>query len=164
MKQKAIYFSVIVCFISCKLFAQNNPIIDVTQLHGCWKKINFPDAITKQMNKVDPWPRKYQWYCFEQDGTLSSMHSSVDEKITKEELLRSFAILPKTFSYELGPRGIIKTWDKAGLQTLFWPSAFLGKDVSAEGIFMKKGTLIMSLHSPEQSTPIYYRYLSRIDE
>lgn len=154
--------------LSCLFFptiasAQNIPVERAEEITGCWELISFSDEVKKQINEIEPWPAKYQWFCFESDGTLNTLGSSEPSKQTSETLREAFNTLPKDITYSVLQSGIIKTEQKSVQQTLFWGAFFMGKPVLFDGKIFEKGTLIMSIFNPVKRKNIYYRYLKKVE-
>ncbi len=160
----SIFFLLLLSLVSNASYAQtqNKPITSAEEIFGCWERIDFSDEVKKMMNEIEPWPVRYQWFCFEPDGTLSTYMSSSPNVVTAEQLRESFKLLRKSFTYSVLPRSIIKTEAVSGLETLHWFAAFLGTTRAFDQKVIEKGTLIMSLFDVEKNKPVYWRYLKRI--
>lgn len=139
----------------------NVPITSVGEIVGCWERIDFSEDAKRKMNANEPWPIRYQWFCFEPDGTYSMFGSSSPRQLTSAMLEEMFKQLPKEFSYALLPNSIIKTEAKSGKQTLYWEAAFTSNSYSFDQKVVEKGTLVMAL-SDRKNRPVYYRYLKRV--
>lgn len=142
--------------------ADNTPLKSAKDIEGCWERVVFSEAVKKQMNPVDPWPAPYQWFCFDADGTYSSLMSTNPSKISAAELRSMFKTLPQTFRYAVLPKGFVKTEAINGQETYYWASGFLGQDTYFDNQIIRKGTLIMSVPSQDGKTGIYWRYLTRV--
>jgi hypothetical protein len=143
--------------------ALNMPVERAEDIAGCWELIGFSDEAKNQVNEIEPWPAKYQWFCFEPDGTLNTMGSSEYSRQTSEALREAFNALPKDIAYTLLQKGIIKTEQKSVSQTLIWGAVFMGSPVFFDGKVFEKGTFIMSLFSQEKRKNVYYRYLKKVE-
>ncbi|MDO4895778.1 MAG: hypothetical protein Q3971_00330 [Moraxella sp.] len=144
-------------------YAEPKPVTDKNELVGCYERINFSPTFAKQMNPQEYWVQPYQWFCFDQDGTFSSAMSTQYDQKTTQSLQRTFKVLPKTFRYEFIQKGIVKTADDKGLETLYWQTTFLDKDITApDGTLVSKGVLIMGLIHPETGEMMYWRYLKKL--
>ena len=115
------------------------------------------------INEIEPWPSRYQWFCFEPDGVLLSYMSTKPASMTAAQLRERFKPLPKAFTYSVLPNGIIVTKAISGQETLPWSSAFLGASRSFDQKVIEKGTLIMSLFDHKKNKPVYWRYLKRVE-
>jgi hypothetical protein len=142
--------------------ALNPPVERAEDIIGCWERVDFSEEAQKQINEIEPWPIRYQWFCFEPDGTLYTHGSSTYSKQTSESLHEAFKVLPKDITYTILQKGIIKTEQKSAQQTLIWGGNFMGNPVFFDGKAFEKGTFIMSIFSQEKRKNIYYRYLRRI--
>ena len=142
--------------------AQNTPVTSAKEITGCWERVDFSDEAKKMMNEVEPWPIRYQWFCFEPDGALSTYGSSKPANLTAAQLHDLLKSLPKTFSYSVLPQSIIKTEALSGKETLHWGAAFLGTSRAFDQKVIEKGTLIMSLFDQKKNKPVYWRYLKRV--
>ena len=141
---------------------QNTPVTDAKEIIGCWERVDFSDEAKKMMNEIEPWPIRYQWFCFESDGTLSTYASSKPANLTAAQLRDLLKSLPKTFSYSVLPQSIIKTEALSGKETLHWGAAFLGTSRAFDQKVIEKGALIMSLFDQKKNKPVYWRYLKRV--
>lgn len=154
---------ILLCFLCPTLVhAQNLPIENSKDIIGCWERVDFSEEAQKRINEIEPWPTRYQWFCFEPDGILYSYGSSTYSKQTSKSLREALKLLPKDITYTVLQKGVIKTEQKSAHQTLIWGGAFMGNSVSFDGKVFEKGTFIMSLYSPKKEKPVYYRYLKKI--
>lgn len=142
--------------------AQNRPITNAQDIVGCWERIDFSEEAQKMLNEIEPWPVRYQWFCFEPDGRLSTMSSTTPIETTAAELRKVMDTLPRTFSYTVLPQSIMKTEMLSGKETLYWASAFLGASRAFDQKVVEEGTLIMSLFDRKKNKPVYWRYLKRV--
>lgn len=157
-------FLLLLTLFSISIYAQENkseaggpPKLE--ELLGFWKNVEIPNA--KNINQVDPWPQKYQWFAFYENGKVYSMMSDNDYDYTSKKLKEIFTALPfeKTPNYKLDGQFIsidnkeIKDYEEK------WGVNLFAKDVNK---FLKKGNLIMSLDDGEGNV-IYYRLLKKID-
>lgn len=142
--------------------AQNLPVENAKDIAGCWERVDFSDEVKRMMNEIEPWPIRYQWFCFEADGTLSTYFSSEPANLTEAQLRDLLKSLPKTFSYTVLPQSFIKTEALSGRETLHWAAAFLGTSRAFDQKVIEKGTLIMSLFDQKKNKPVYWRYLKRV--
>lgn len=152
-------------FIACASIcaaAQNTPITNAKDVVGCWQRIEFSEQIRKKINEIEPWPAQHQWYCFEADGSLQSLHSNYAQTPNANELRKAFSQLPNEFTWQLLPNSMIKTEGKNGRESLIWAAAFLGKSVIFDEKVIEKGALIMSLYDQTKRRGVYYRYLQRV--
>ena len=159
-----IFYLLLLAFLSNATYAQtqNKPVTSAEEIAGCWERIDFSDDAKKMMNEIEPWPIRYQWFCFEPDGTLSTYMSSKPAVVTSAQLRESFKLLPRTFTYSVLPHSIIKTEALSGIETLPWGAAFLGTTRAFDQKVIEKGTLIMSLFDQKKNRPVYWRYLKRV--
>lgn len=131
---------------------QNTPVTKAMEITGCWERVDFSDDAKKMMNEIEPWPVRYQWFCFEPDGTLLTYMSSEPANITSAQLRKMFSQLPKRFTYSVLPQSFVKTEALSGKETLHWASAFLGTTRSFDQKVIEKGALIMSLYDQKKKT------------
>lgn len=130
----------------------------LSQLIGFWKKVEFPNVA--KINQINPWPQKYQWFAFYENGKVYSMMSDTDKDYTTKELKKIFNLLPidKTPNYTLNGQFLkIDNKDNKDYEELWGVNLFV-IDVND---FFTKGSLIMSLDDGKGS-PVYYRLLKRI--
>lgn len=129
------------------------------ELLGYWKMIPIPNLT---LNKVNPWPKPYQWFEFTKDGKVSSMMSSENKEYTKQELHALFAVFPKNKIPNYKVHGAYVTIDNPDVKNYLeiWGTNIFAKDI--EGI-AKKGDLMMTLDDGTQTGKVvYYRLLRRI--
>jgi hypothetical protein len=130
-----------------------------SQLIGFWKKIEMPNE--EKVNKVNPWPKKYQWFAFYDNGKVYSMMSDNDSQYSLKELKETFDILPveKTPNFKL--EGQFLTIDNKEIKDYqeTWGVNIFAKDING---FLKKGALLMTLDDGKGNV-IYYRLLKRME-
>jgi hypothetical protein len=162
MANRIVIFLVGFFLVNAALAEGNSPVNTKEDLLGCWELVDFSAEAKRKINQVEPWPAKYQWFCFEADGTLGSMMSNKPRSVTSAELKKSFAVLPKTLRYEVVRSGLVKTDQDNGGQVIVWLASFMGKDVAFDGKLLKQGTLTMGVYSPAKQDAVYWRYLTKI--
>ena len=136
-----------------KKFSQKNVLL------GFWKKVEIPNE--DKLNQINPWPQKYQWFAFYENGKVYSMMSDKDYDYSSKELKEVFNVLPydKTPNYILNGQFLsidnkeIKDYEEK------WGVNLFAIDVND---FVKKGNLIMSLDDGKGNV-IYYRLLKKIE-
>ncbi|MEP7233674.1 MAG: hypothetical protein ABI778_00130 [Ignavibacteriota bacterium] len=154
---------ILLTFWSISLFGQESKSTaggppKLSELIGFWKKADLPNE--KKMNKVNPWPLKYQWFAFYENGKVYSMMTDEDHDYTSEELKETFSILPeeKTPNYILDGQFLtIDNKDIKGYQEL-WGVNLFARDINES---FKKGDLIMTLDGGKEGI-VYYRLLKRV--
>ena len=156
---------ILLSFFSVSIFAQENKSEaggppKLSELIGFWKKVEIPNE--EKLNQVNPWPQKYQWFAFYENGKIYSMMSDKDYDYTSKELKEIFNVLPfdKTPDYKLNGQFLsidnkeIKDYEE------MWGVNLFAIDVNK---FLKKGNLIMSLDDGKgNGNVIYYRLLKKI--
>ncbi len=143
---------------------ENSPVESAEQITGCWEMIVFPEEIKQKINAIDPWPIKYQWFYFSEDGSLNTMGSTdAHQDMTAADLEELFASSPRDIEYSIPKPGIILTKQLSVKQNLVWISRFAGAPLSIGGMRVEKGTLVMSLFSEKENKPLYSRFLKRMD-
>lgn len=153
------------CFLilsSIVCVAANVPVNSVNDVVGCYELIDFSENAKKQINKIDPWPTRYQWFCFEQDGTMSTLASTVSQKTSEKELRKAFQNIPKDIKFFIPQKGVLVTEQKSANQKLAWGASFMENSVSFDGKIIEKGTLVMFLVNDSENKPVYFRYLKKI--
>lgn len=159
---KKIFALLALSTLPCFAQSQNIPVKNASEITGCWERIDFSEQAKKQINEIEPWPARYQWFCFDPDGTYSSVMSSNYTPQSSKTLHEALKPIPKNFSYSVLQPGLIKTQDKAGLEELIWVTTFMGKTVPFDNKVINQGTLIMFLVDPKKNKPVYYRYLKHV--
>lgn len=131
----------------------------LSELIGFWKKVELPNE--EKLNKVNPWPQKYQWFAFCENGKVYSMMSDKDYNYSAKELKEIFDVLPanKTPNYQYN--GQFLTIDNKEIKDYqeFWGVNLFAVDIND---FLKKGNLIMTLDDGNGNV-IYYRLLKKIE-
>lgn len=159
---RVVFGVVFLSFMNAVIAEGNLPVNSNKDLLGCWELVDFSAEAKQKINQIEPWPAKYQWFCFEADGNLFSMMSNKPQKLTSVELKKSFAAIPKTLKYEVVRSGLVKTDQDNGGQTIIWLTSFMGKSVTFDGKLLKQGTLTMGLYSQAKKEAVYWRYLTRL--
>lgn len=133
--------------------------VKAQELLGCWKMIPIPNLKT---NKVNPWPKPYQWFEFTKGGKISSMMSSENKEYSANELQAIFKVFSKNRIPNYKVNGSFVTIDNPDIENYLeiWGTNIFAKDI--EGI-AKKGDLMMTLDDGTQTgNVVYYRLLRRI--
>lgn len=132
------------------------------EIVGCWKRINFTPMEMEKFNKKEPWPLKYQWFCFYPNGDLKTMMTTKDENPKENDLLNALSILPAPIQYSIPQPGIIYTIHKDVNEKLNWVAEFFPQDTQVGSQKIKKGALLMTLRNFSTGQDVYYRFLERI--
>lgn len=130
----------------------------LSEIIGFWKKVDFPNE--DKMNKVNPWPQKYQWFAFYDNGKVYSMMSDSDENYTTKDLKEIFKILPADKTPNFKYNGQFLTIDNKEIKDYqeIWGLNLFAIDIND---FLKKGNMIMTLDDGNGNV-IYYRLLKKI--
>ena len=128
------------------------------ELIGFWKKVELPNE--KEINKTNPWPQKFQWFAFYENGKVYSMMTDTDNNYSSKELKELFDILPgeRVPNYKL--EGQFLTIDNKEIENYqeLWGVNLLAIDVNE---ILKKGRLIMSLDDG-QGNVVYIRLIEKV--
>jgi hypothetical protein len=130
------------------------------QLIGYWKMKNV--ARIEKMNVENPWPQKYQWFAFYDNGKIYSMMTDQDYNYSSKELKEIFDVLPKdkTPNYKLLGQFVLIDNPEIKDYEETWGVNLFAKDIND---FLKKGNLLMTLDDGSgKGNVIYYRLLERI--
>lgn len=130
----------------------------IAELIGFWKKVDYPAAERK--SKVNPWPQKYQWFAFYENGKVYSMMTEKDENYTSKELQKIFNVLSKESNPEYKYKGgilLITNKDIKDYREIWGVNQF-AKDINE---YMKTGRVMMTLDDGNGKV-IYYRLLEKI--
>lgn len=155
---------ILLIFLSCFVFGQESTSElggppKLSELIGFWKKIELPNE--DNHNKQNPWPQKYQWFAFYENGKVYSIMSDKDYTYSSKDLKEMFSILPseKTPNYKLN--GQFLTIDNKEIEDYqeLWGVNLFAMDI--DNLF-KKGELMMTLDDGTGNV-IYYRLLKRIE-
>ncbi len=155
---------ILLTFLSFSVFGQENKSEaggppNLSELIGFWKKVELPNE--DKINKSNPWPQKFQWFAFYDNGKVYSMMSDKDYDYSEKDLKEIFKILPvdKTPNFKLdGQFLIIDNIEIKDYQEL-WGVNLFAIDIND---FLKKGNLMMTLDDGNGNV-IYYRLLKRIE-
>lgn len=132
-----------------------------SELVGFWKMIPLPNPA---INKVNPWPQKYQWFEFTKEGKINSVMMESDNKeYTSSELKTVFNVFSNDELPNYKVQGQFVTIDNPKIKNYveMWGTNIFDKDI--EGV-AKKGDLIMTLDDGTQTGKVvYYRLLRRIN-
>ena len=157
-------FLLLLTFISISVFGQENKSEaggppKLSELIGFWKKFDLPNE--DKLNKESPWPQKYQWFAFYDNGKVYSMMSDKDYNYSAKDLKEIFENLPfnKIPNYKL--EGQFLTIDNKEIKSYqeLWGVNLFAIDIND---FLKKGNLLMTLDDGNGNV-IYYRLLKRIE-
>ncbi|RZK56825.1 MAG: hypothetical protein EOO87_04530 [Pedobacter sp.] len=155
---------ILLTFISFSVFGQESKSEaggppKLSELVGFWKKVEL--ANEDKLNKENPWPQKYQWFAFYENGKVYSMMSDKDYDYSAKDLKETFNILPadKTPNYKL--EGQLLTIDNKEIKNYqeLWGVNLFAIDIND---FLKEGNLMMPLDDGNGNV-IYYRLLKRIE-
>ena len=158
------YILILLICCSFSVFGQDNKSDaggppKISELIGFWKKIELPNE--DKINKENPWPQKYQWFAFYENGKVYSMMSDKDYNYSLKDLKETFSVLPKdkTPNYKL--EGQFLTIDNKEIKNYqeLWGVNLFAIDIND---FLKKGNLMMTLDDGSGNV-IYYRLLQRIE-
>ena len=148
--------SISACGQENKSEAGGPPIL--SELVGFWKKVELPNE--DKLNKSNPWPQKFQWFAFYDNGKVYSMMSDKDYDYSSKDLQETFAFLPadKTPNYKLD--GQFLTIDNKEIKDYqeLWGVNLFATDIND---FLKKGNLIMTLDDGKGNV-VYYRLLKKL--
>ncbi len=131
----------------------------LNELIGYWKKVELPNE--KKINQVNPWPQKFQWFAFYENGKVYSMMTDTDDDYSSKELKEIFDILPSEKAPQYQLNGQFLTIDNKEIENYqeLWGVNLFAKDVNS---ILKKGRLIMTLDDGNGNV-IYYRLLEKIE-
>jgi len=163
MRKKNIIL-ILLSFISLSLFAQENKSEaggppKLSELIGFWKKVELPNE--DKLNQENPWPQKYQWFAFYENGKIYSMMSDTDYDYSAEDLKKTFGVLPSEMTPNYKLEGQFLTIDNKEIKNYreLWGVNLFAIDIND---FLKKGNLMMTLDDGNRNV-IYYRLLKRIE-
>jgi hypothetical protein len=164
MKRLLLSLLVSCCLLTSNAFAQKDQSHaggppKLAELVGFWKKVNLPQE--SDINKVNPWPQKFQWFAFYDNGKVYSMMKDSDENYTAKDLKTLFDILPQEQTPNFKLDGQFLTIDnkhKKNYQET-WGVNLFAIDIND---YLKKGNLMMTLDDGNGNV-VYYRLLKRID-
>lgn len=129
------------------------------ELIGFWKKVPFPRE--SKLNKVNPWPEKFQWFAFYENGKVYSLMMDEDDDFTAEQLKHLFTVLPADKTPDFVYNGTFLTIDNKDDKDYreVWGLNLFDKDLNTS---LKRGRLIMTLDDGKGNV-VYYRLLERVN-
>ncbi|OOG47584.1 hypothetical protein [Polaromonas sp. A23] len=142
----------------------NRQVTSTGDLVGCWSKVDFTDQAKSKINEIDYREARYQVFCFEPDGTLRTVDSTIPIQGKSAELRAAFAELPKVIAYQVTQPGIVVLVRKDPNQTTGWVSTFTQRDMQFDGKSIPKDTLTMGLIDVAKQRAVHWRYLVKIPE
>ena len=96
MKLKNTIVILLTCFFLSACGQESNSeaggLPKLSELIGFWKKVEMLNE--EKPNTVNPFPQKYQWFAFYENGKVYSMMSDNDADYTAKNLKEIFDILP----------------------------------------------------------------------
>lgn len=132
-----------------------------SQIIGHWELVQWPDEAKKKMNKVDPWPSKYQWFAIYENGTMFSMMSTHPEQVNSKKLDELSRMMPSTVSYTLkNDTFLVRHSDIKNYEEV-WRVNVITKRIEKNGVEFLPEDILMSLYRGK-SMPVYYRHLRKI--
>ena len=116
----------------------------------------------KNMNKFEPFPLKYQWYCFLEGGELLSLQSNKAADYSASQVVEQVKRYPIVEEYSILKTGIIFTHHKDAKQKTYWASQLITRDWTHGGVELKEGDLLMTLRNWKTGKDVYSRFLRKI--
>jgi len=130
-----------------------------SELIGFWKKVDLPKE--DEINRVNPWPQKYQWFAFYENGKVYSMMSGNDANYSSADLKAIFRNLPEDKTPDFKLDGLFLTIENREIKDYreLWGVNLFATDVND---FFKKGYLMMTLDDGNGNV-VYYRLLKPVE-
>ena len=155
---------VLVVFVSMSVaYADRIPVATQAQLVGCWSLVEMPAAMKAQMNEVDPYPQKYQWFCFEPDGTMHTAASDTPMVYTSTSLRAAFKKLAADdMRYEIMKAGVMRIQQISTHQEMGWQTEIFDQTYSNGLTMLAKGDMEMGLIDFAKGKVVYWRILTRM--
>jgi hypothetical protein len=158
-------FALLLALCSLSATAQDNrEVISIGDLVGCWSKVDFSDQAKSKINEIVYPEARFQIFCFEPDGTLRTVDSTVSIQGKPADLRAAFAELPKVITYQIAKPGIVVLSRKDSNQTTGWLSTFTQRDMQFDGKSIPKDTLTMGLIDMTKLKAVHWRYLVKMSE
>ena len=162
MKTLRVLTCIIGCLLGVAAQANNHFVQSASELQGCWERMLFPENVMKRLNEVEPWPARYQWFCFEANGRMSMYASHQPLRLSASQLRERMHGTTSTQSYQVMRHGFVQTLEAQHARSTRWLAGFTAIGTSLYGTSIGKGTLVMSVFDPEKRREVYWRYLRRV--
>lgn len=140
-----------------------SPIVDISQILGCWQRINFTDPVMKKLNKFEIFSAdKNQYFCFLEGGGFLSMHTNSDVYQSASQVMALGKLFPVVEEYSIPNAGIIFTYHKDARQKTYWISRLITRDTIFAGVELKEGDVLMTIRIMKTGKDVYSRFLRKI--
>ena len=157
--------ALLLAFCSLSAAAQDNrQVTSSADLVGCWSKVDFSDHAKSKINEIVYPEARFQFFCFEADGTLLTVDSTATIQAKPSELRAAFSELPKVIAYQVAKPGIVVLINKNSNQSTGWLSSFTQRDMQFDGKTIPKDTLTMGLIDMAKQKAVHWRYLVKMVE
>jgi hypothetical protein len=152
--------AVFLAAFSLAVAAQDNrQVTSVGELVGCWSKVVFSEQAKSKINEIDYPEARYQYFCFETDGTLRTVGSSAPIQTTPAELRTASAALPKVITAQIAKPGIVVLARSDSTATTAWLTVLTQRAMQFDGKSIPKDSLDVA-----KQKAVYWRYLVRMRE
>lgn len=142
----------------------NRQVTSTADLVGCWSKVDFSEQARTRINETTYPEARYQVFCFEPDGTLRTVDSTVPIQAKPSELRAALAELPKVHGFQIARPGIVVFTTRDSNQGTGWLSSFTQRDMEFDGKSIPKESLTMGLIDLTKQRAVYWRYLVKLVE
>lgn len=134
------------------------------EILGVWELIPYPPEIQAKVNKVNPWPARFQYFVILGDGRITwMMTNQKPEGLNEKSLIETFKQLPGWNHFDFKNGFIEITYpDIPGLKEL-WSTQIITKFMTPMGLEHRPGDMLMSLDDGHGGV-IYRRLLRRMPE
>jgi hypothetical protein len=148
---------------SSTVFALGVPIKDTEKLIGCWKRNVYSDGDMKRLSKVefyDEVQQKYQWFCFNPDGSFRVMAANKDMPLA--DIKEKVKNLPLLMTWKLMSPGIVRIEHKEdSSQNYNWLMSVAVSSETFKGVGINPGEVYMGLINREKTDYSLLRVLSK---
>ena len=142
------------------------PVSSVSQLAGCWEKVDPPLTENPNPNKIEIYPfeePRYQYFCFESAGKLYTYMTTKKPDYSPRELKRVATALPSVERYSLPKKGLVLIKHQDAKTKLAWVTS-IATVVGADELYgMRTGDLLMTLRNTKTGEDLYFRHLRKIE-
>ncbi len=164
--KKIILMIIMTLLYSANAFSLGEPVKVSEQLVGCWKRNIYPDDVMKKLSKFDMYDevqQKYQWFCFNADGTFRAMTASKD--IPLADVKEKVKLFPMLMSWKLLSQGIVRIEHKEDQsQNYNWLMSVAVSRENFKGASISPGHIYMGLINKEKTDYALLRVLSKEKE
>lgn len=161
---KIFYLFLSIVVIVQNLFGLGNPVIEAKEIVGCWKRNIYSDRQMKRLSLFDfydPVHQKFQWFCFEEDGTFRTMTASRDMPF--DEIFQIAKLSQPRMTWKMIAPGVVRIEHKDDPKQNFnWLVSIASKQENFKNVKVKPNELCMGLINEDGTDYVLLRVLSKV--